>query len=298
MSTRWKLDRRLREGFATRSRLQPLDLVARQLTHFTRLQRAERKTTKARTEEPPDRMPDRGADPLDEVRPPLGNDDLEPGVLLGALEDLDGLRRRHSILEPHAAAQLLERRLVGHAAHLREIGAGHLKARMHQTIRERAVVREEQRTLGVVVEPPDGKQPLIRIGQEVAHRRTTLRIVHRRHDAWRLVEQQVLPLAARRDELLVDHHEVLARLDLGAELTHHLVVHLHPARGDQLLRVTAGGDARVREELLQAFTHGLGPVVFASSSGLGSVKIDAAVLARASAVVMACSSSSSAFSDC
>ncbi len=44
-------------------------------------------------------MADGRAEALDEVRSPLGQHELEPGVALGEALDLHGVRARHPVLE-------------------------------------------------------------------------------------------------------------------------------------------------------------------------------------------------------
>src|SRR5690606_36092760 len=85
-------------------------------------------------------------------------------------------------------------------------------------------------------------------------RRAAVRVVHRRHDAARLVERE---RHARRVELqahAVRVQDGARRVDPHPELADAHAVDLDPALGDELLARAARAEARGREHLLQAHT--------------------------------------------
>ena len=63
------------------------------------------------------------------------------------------------------------------AVHLREVLLLHPVARMHQPVRELAVVREQEEPFAVAIEPADGEHPWAVVGQEPADVRAPLRVV-------------------------------------------------------------------------------------------------------------------------
>ncbi|EAU61847.1 hypothetical protein STIAU_6592, partial [Stigmatella aurantiaca DW4/3-1] len=214
-------------------------------------------TRVGRPEQPHHRVPHRGAQPLDEVGPSLGDDDLQPRVALGLLEQVHRQGGGHSILEPHAAAQLLQRGPVGRALHLGQVRARHLKAGVRELVRQRPVIGEEQRALGVVVQPAHGEEPLAGGFHIAGHRGPSLGIRQGRHHAGRLVQQVIGRGFGQRHQLAIHADQVRARLHPAAQLGHLLVVHHHPARGDELFGVPARSDSRAGQILLQSLSHAL-----------------------------------------
>ena len=97
----------------------------------------------------------------------LGEDDFDPGgrdVLAKAdrgharpqlrlRNETDFRRERVSIIEPHAAAQCVQRLRARHIFDLRPIGFGQLVFRFGNAGLQGTVVREQQQAFAVVVEP-------------------------------------------------------------------------------------------------------------------------------------------------
>jgi hypothetical protein len=212
------------------------------------------------------------AQPLHEVLPPLGHDQLHPGVALGLVEDLRFDRVRHSVFETHAIDELLQRRLIGHALHLGQVDAGHLVAGVHQLVGKLAVVGEQQRALGVVVQPADGEDAAAGVLRVVGHGGPALRVGQRGDHPGRLVEEEVLPLAVDADELAVEQHQILRRVDAGPELGDDLAVHLHTAIDDHRLSVTTRSHSRSGEKFLQAL-HGVHDPSLLVGAGAGAAAL-------------------------
>ena len=79
-----------------------------------------------------------------------------------------------------------------------------------------AVVREEQESLGVLVEPPDREHAWLG-RHELGHNRTTVRVRRARHDAGGLVQQVVDEAGLRADAYAVDFDAVDLHIGLVAE---------------------------------------------------------------------------------
>ncbi|WXH33701.1 hypothetical protein WA016_07711 [Myxococcus stipitatus] len=241
---------RRRRRLSIRHLVQQIDLALLQRAQLSGPQALDAHSGVGRAEQAHHRVAHRGAQALDEVRTALGHDNLQPGVLLGGLEHAHGHRRGHSIFQPDATAQLVQRGHIRLALHLRQIRARHLEARVRQLVRQRSIIREEQRAFRVVVQPAHGEQPLARLLHVVGHRRPPLRVRQRRHHAHGLVEQEVRGFVRRSDELPVHRHQVRSRLHSASQLRHRRVVHRHAARGDQLFCMPARSDSRAGQVLL------------------------------------------------
>jgi hypothetical protein len=102
MSPRREERRRLGDVTPRGDRLHALDLLGSERSQLSRLKTRDRDTGLSRPEQPDHRMTDRGAEPLDQVRPSLSHLEEHPGVPLGGLEALRTEGARRSVLEPHA----------------------------------------------------------------------------------------------------------------------------------------------------------------------------------------------------
>ncbi len=231
-------------------------LVDRERPKLTRLHALDADARVLRPVEPNHRVPNRRAQSLHQVRPAFGHDDLEPGILLSPLEPRHLGRRGEPIFQPNAAAQLLERRIVGVALHLGQIHPRHLVLGVHQLVRGLAVIGEQQRALGVIIEPPHGEDPAFEPLDILADRRPALRVMHRGDDPGRLVKQVPLPLIRGDDGGTVHHDQVFVAVDLGAQGGDDLTVDLHATVENQLLGGATRRDARAGEVLLKTL-HGL-----------------------------------------
>ena len=171
----------------------------------------------------------------------------------------DGSRRLTSagavdaVLELDALGEPGQRLVVGLALDLGLVDLVHLVARVHEPVRERPVVREQEDAGRVRVEPPHRHDaPLM--GDEAHDGRPSLRVASGRDDARGLVQEDV------RERLRGD----LGAVDLDAvcalherRQARHLAVHGHAACADQLLGATARGDARPGEVGVQAHERSL-----------------------------------------
>ena len=194
--------------------------------------------------EPGDRVADRGQHPLHLVLSALVESQLEPRWLEAS--DLRG--GGHAVVELHPLGEPGQGLVVGLALDLCLVDLVHLVARVHEPVRERPVVREQEDAGRVRVEPTHRHDaPLM--GDEAHDGRPSLRVAGGRDDARRLVQEDV------RERLRGD----LGAVDLDAvcalherRQARHLAVHGHAACADQLLGATARGDARPGEVSVQA----------------------------------------------
>jgi len=230
-------------------RLHPLDLLGGERSQLSRLKARDRDARLRRPEQTHHRVPHRGGQALHQVRPSLPDLEEEPGVSLGSLEALGAQRPRRSVLEAHSLQQPGQRLVGGRTLHLREIGPGHLEARVQEPVRRIAVIGEQQRALGVPVEATHGEHPLLHSLQQPGHGRSALGVGQRRHHPGRLVEQVPRGALRHRHQLPVDHHQI-GGFHLGPELGHALVVDAHPSGGDEPFCVPAGRHPGAGEELL------------------------------------------------
>ena len=88
---------------------------------------------------------------------------------------------------------------------------------MCQAVCERAVVRHEQQSLAVEIQPPDVIQPLGDLAKIVLHRAPSLRIGGSRDHAARLIQQDHGTPLFLLNRLAVELHAILLRLDRAAE---------------------------------------------------------------------------------
>ena len=140
------------------------------------------------------------------------------GGLAGRLDRGDVARERPLPVEGDAAAQLVDDALLGDAAHLHVVRLHRAVLRMRHLVRELAVVREEHQPFAVVVEAPDRVDPFAHAAHEVDHRAAALRVLHRRHHLFRLVDDDVAVLFGAGDQLAVDFDVVAIGIGPRPEL--------------------------------------------------------------------------------
>ncbi len=119
-------------------------------------------------------MADRLEHPLDLVVAALVEDELDAA----AAEAARPRRRGEAVVELDAVAQPLQRLLVRVALDLRDVRLLDAVARMGEPVRERAVVREQERSGRVGVEPSDRDDARL-VGHELDDGRPSLRVAAR-----------------------------------------------------------------------------------------------------------------------
>jgi hypothetical protein len=129
----------------------------------------------------------------------------------------------------------------------------HAVARVGESIRQLAVVREEEQPRAVEVEPSDAVEPRpLGVLHEVDRARPPARVAVRAHRSARLEEHDVDMLLGLAQGLSVDLDAVGRGIDPRGQRVDALAIHRHGAREDQLLALAARGDSSVCERLLQA----------------------------------------------
>jgi hypothetical protein len=103
---------------------------------------------------------------------------------------------------------------------------------MQEPVGEVAVIREQQETLGIVVEASDGKEPGRVVGQQINDDGSPARVLEARDVAARLVEEQIRDGVARADGAAVEGDAIRRGIGLRSGLEAH-----HAVDGD-----TAGGE--------------------------------------------------------
>ena len=199
-------------------------------------------------------MADRVAHPLHLVLAPLVQRQLDPAPARPPAEDT---RTSAGAVGPSSSSTPARSRASsppGRALDLRLVHLRHAVARMREPVGELAVVREQERARRVGVEAADRDDA--RLGRdEPDDGRATVRVARGRHDAGRLVQEDVregLPL----DALAVDLDDV-PRPDVRVQLPGS-PVHADAPRADELVGPPARGDARPGEERVQAHGEILG----------------------------------------
>ncbi len=127
-------------------------------------------------------------------------------------------------------------------------------------MREVPVVGEQDQAFGVGVETADVEQALTggdALGDDVTDAGTAEVVGHRRLPAARLVERDVDEVLLHDDADAVDADDGVLGIDAQALFEDDATVDLDPALVDEFLRGAPGGDAGLREHLLQAHTVAL-----------------------------------------
>jgi len=170
--------------------------------------------------------------------------DLEPGIGL-FFPDLFYLRRRGlPVLQEDACFERCDGAVLEHAFDLGKIGLGEFMFGMRDQVGEIPVIRQQQKPLGIVVQPADRIDPDLDPFEQVLHRGPPLRIGHGRHIPCRFVQHDIGRRLFGIDKLAVNLDMVLGRVGLGPELGHHLPVHPHSALGNKFFRSAARCDPR------------------------------------------------------
>lgn len=107
-----------------------------------------------------------------------------------------------------------------------------------------AVIRQEQQTLGIVVQPADRIYADLDAFQQIMHHGPSFRVGHGRHKTRGLVQHNIGRRLSGVNEFAVNLDMIFGWIGLGPELGHDRPVHPHPALGNKLFRGPARGDPR------------------------------------------------------
>ena len=124
-------------------------------------------------------------------------------------------------------------------------------ARTEDAVRKVAVVRQQQQALRLLVQPPHRRHAELPVSlRDQLHHRPVARIVRRGHVARRLVQhQQDFPVFF--DRRAVHRNGTCRLVKFFRFLTDDCTVHGHAPRADEAFQLLAGGDARLREDLVE-----------------------------------------------
>lgn len=144
---------------------------------------------------------------------------------------------------------------------------GHLVTRVGESVGQLAIVGQQHQTGRVGIESADGIEPFVHVlGQvDVVQHGDPAQLVTGGGDGpTGLVQRNVQLVRAceaasttrSADRLTIHLHAVTHRIDPGWQRCHRHSVDRHPTVGDELFRVTAGGNPRVGKHFLQSLPPG------------------------------------------
>ena len=120
---------------------------------------------------------------------------------------------------------------------------------MHDLVRKFAVVCENEHTLGVLVQPSDGINPLAYVRDKLRNALSAFFVAHRSDKAARLIEHYVAVLGARHNNSLAADKDLVLVRHLVAK-DRGLAVDLDLALQNQLLSLSARRDAALSQKFL------------------------------------------------
>jgi hypothetical protein len=185
--------------------------------------------------------------------PPFVDRDLKPGVGLFLSDLFDLSRSGLAVIEINTFLEVVYLAVFEHTLYLGQIGLGKLVLWMSDQVGEVSIIRQKEKSLGVVVQPADWIDANLDAFQQVLHRGPPFGVGHGRDKARGLVQHNIGLRLLGVDEFAVDLDMVFGWVGLGSELGHHLAVHAHPAFGDKLFRSSSGSHPRSGYDLLDTF---------------------------------------------
>ncbi len=118
--------------------------------------------------------------------------------------------------------------------------------RVHQPVCKIAIIGEKKNTGGITVEPPDGKQPVLRF-HIIKNRRPSLLVTQGRNTVFRLVEEDILTLIINDCNLfLMVINQIVPRIDFCAEIAYNFSVDTNLTARDKLIRLATRSDSGLR----------------------------------------------------
>jgi hypothetical protein len=226
-------------------------LAASQVPAFAECQTGQVQRSDSNPPQSLDRNPDRLHHPADDVERALVDDHLEDQSLIALPQDAEFARDDRAALDRHPVAYPLENRVARPGQRQDVVFLVEAVSRVHDAVRDIAVVGEEEQPFGVAVEPADRKHAL-RDMDQVHHRSPVPLVLHRRDVAARFIQQQVAgALLAELPAVDTDHGAV--RIGFESKLRDHDAVDGDPSGRDQFFRRPAGADSAGGEYSLQTF---------------------------------------------
>ena len=126
--------------------------------------------------------------------------------------------------------------------------------RIGDPVGEVIVVCHQEQSACVLIEPPDRRNPLADVRQQVVYGRPTLRIFVSRYVAFWFIQQKIdlLPLCQR---FAVKLYAVRLGVHPVIGCLNDLPVNLHAPRADPASRVRPGSDPRARKDAIERLLH-------------------------------------------
>jgi hypothetical protein len=164
----------------------------------------------------------------------------------------------HPGLELHAFLQPTQRLGPRRALETHAVGLDHAVARVHEPVRQLAVVREDEQSARIGVEPAHRKQARAR-RHELADGAPPLGVVERGDHADRLVEHVVAQRRRSGQRPALHRDPVALRLDLDPRFEHDAAIHPHGPLLDEQVALAARAHAALRQELVEPDGHSSSP---------------------------------------
>jgi hypothetical protein len=190
--------------------------------------------------------------PLHLMRAAFMNGQLDPRVLLGYLDLFHDGRPRLTVLQADALLQETNFLFAQDALDLDEVHLGDMVAGMQQGLAHCAVIRQQHEPLGVEVQTAHGEHPDVHAIQQVLDRRPAFRIAEGRDVSLGFVEDDVRVRFDPPQMPAIDLDMVVVRVDARPQLTNDLAIDRDPPLGDQLLGLSARGEAGRGDDFLKA----------------------------------------------
>jgi len=215
------------------------NLLRRQMPVCTTGKSAQRQPCKSHAPKCRDTAANRGKHTAHLSVAPLMNDRLHHRVSPVGTENTQTCGGGSAVFEQDSTAQLFQPLCRDLSHHLCMVDLVDLVARMEQPLRQCSIVRDEEQSLRIDIEPPHGIEPRREIGQEIEHGLAPPIIPHRREIATRLVEENVKSLFLWLNTVAIDGNDMMRRVIFRAELRHDSTIHTDPPCANHLLRRTA-----------------------------------------------------------
>jgi hypothetical protein len=157
----------------------------------------------------------------------------EQYAIAGLAEDAEFVRRHPPPVDLHTPAHTLDRFGSWHRWSEYVVLLFQSKFRMHHAVGELAVIREQEQTFGIAIEPADRIEPFRCLHQ--FHHRLAVAVVAGggNETAW-FVEHHVAA-ALRAHHFAIDANFVVGGIGFGAKFRNGVAVYGNAARDDQLL---------------------------------------------------------------
>lgn len=187
-----------------------------------------------RTDSRPDELEDRVADlfehPSHDPVTPLVNHDPDDRSVFGVLDRADDLRLRPLAVDDDATAQPVQRGGRRMPVEQRLVFLIDLVARVHDSVGNQAIVREQEQPFGLPVEPSDRHDALPDLDE--IHDRVAPTLVRHRCDVAPGLVQDNVPHRRARDDLAVYLDLLPHWVNLRAKLGDDDAIHTHASLDD------------------------------------------------------------------